>query len=82
MAAEKTRKMPSLTTLILIGTLGGIAFGSIVGPWAANLRFIGDIFIRLIQMSVILLVMTAVSTAVGKMENHSARNRESRLSSM
>ncbi len=55
----------SLTTQILIATVGGILFGSIIGPWAANLKFIGDIFIRLIQMSVVLLVMSAVAAAVG-----------------
>lgn len=55
----------SLTTQILVATVAGIVFGSIVGPWAANLKFIGDIFIRLIQMSVVLLVMSAVAAAVG-----------------
>ncbi|MDR1108698.1 MAG: dicarboxylate/amino acid:cation symporter, partial [Spirochaetaceae bacterium] len=65
MSAEKTKKGLSLTTWILIGTIGGIVFGSLVGPWAANLKFIGDIFIRLIQMSVVLLVMTSVAAAVG-----------------
>jgi len=55
----------SLTTQILIATIGGILFGTIIGPWAANLKFIGDIFIRLIQMSVVLLVMSAVAAAVG-----------------
>lgn len=55
----------SLTTQILIATVGGIVFGSIIGPWASNIKFIGDIFIRLIQMSVVLLVMSAVSAAVG-----------------
>ena len=59
----------SLTTQILIGTVGGIVFGSIVGPWASNLKFIGDIFIRLIQMSVVLLVMSAVAGAVGGGDN-------------
>ena len=68
MAAAKAKKGLSLTTLILIGTIGGIVFGSVVGPWAANLKFIGDMFIRLIQMSVVLLVMTSVATAVGKMD--------------
>ena len=69
---EKVKRMEkkkglsiSLTTQILIATVGGIIFGSIVGPWAANLKFIGDIFIRLIQMSVVLLVMSAVAAAVG-----------------
>ena len=40
-------------------------FGSLVGEWASNLKFVGDIFIRLIQMSVVLLVMSAVASAVG-----------------
>ena len=42
-----------------------LVFGAIVGPWASNLKFIGDIFLRLIQMSVVLLVMSAVAGAVG-----------------
>lgn len=62
---KKKRRSISLTTQILIATAGGIIFGSLVGPWASNLKFIGDIFIRLIQMSVILLVMSAVAAAVG-----------------
>lgn len=63
---EKKKSLSiSLTTQILIATIGGIVFGSIIGPWASNIKFIGDIFIRLIQMSVVLLVMSAVSAAVG-----------------
>ncbi len=63
---EKKKKFSvSLTTQILIATVGGIVFGSVVGEWATNLKFIGDIFIRLIQMSVVLLVMSAVAGAVG-----------------
>lgn len=61
----KKRFKISLTTQILIATVAGIIFGSLVGPWAANLAFIGNIFLRLIQMSVVLLVMTAVAGAVG-----------------
>ena len=63
---EKKKKLSiSLTTQILIGTVGGLVFGAIVGPWASNLKFIGDISLRLIQMSVVLLVMSAVAGAVG-----------------
>ena len=63
---EKKKKFKiSLTTQILVATVGGIVFGSVVGPWAANLKFIGDIFLRLIQMSVVVLVMSAVAGAVG-----------------
>ena len=62
---NKKKFTMSLTTQILIATVGGIVFGSLIGEWAANLKFIGDIFLRLIQMSVVLLVMTAVAGAVG-----------------
>ncbi|MFT8889730.1 MAG: dicarboxylate/amino acid:cation symporter [Ethanoligenens sp.] len=69
---KKTRKLFSLTTQILVATVGGIVFGSLVGPWAANLKVFGDIFIRLIQMSVVLLVMTSVSSAIGNVSNKGA----------
>lgn len=59
----------SLTTQILVATVAGIVFGSLVGPWASNLKFIGDMFIRLIQMSVVILVMSAVIGAVGGGDN-------------
>ena len=62
---NKKRFSISLTTQILIATAGGIVFGALVGEWASNLKGIGDIFIRLIQMSVVLLVMSAVASAVG-----------------
>lgn len=62
---NKKRFSISLTAQILIATAGGIVFGALVGEWASNLKFIGDIFIRLIQMSVVLLVMSAVASAVG-----------------
>ncbi|MGF1685068.1 dicarboxylate/amino acid:cation symporter, partial [Photobacterium minamisatsumaniensis] len=71
-AANKPKEKMSLTTQILIATVGGIVFGALVGPWAANLKFIGDIFIRLIQMSVVLLVMTAVTAAIGNVDNKGA----------
>lgn len=46
---EKKKKFSiSLTTQILVATIGGLVFGVIVGPWASNIKFIGDIFLRLI----------------------------------
>ena len=59
--------MQSTTIQIVIATISGIIFGSIVGEWASNLKFIGDIFIRLIQMSVVILVMTSIISAIGDM---------------
>lgn len=45
----------------------GVVFGLLVGDWAANIRFVGDLFIRLIQMSIVPLVMTSVIVATGSM---------------
>lgn len=72
MSEPKPRLSISLTNQILIATAAGIIFGAVVGPWAENIKFIGDIFIRLIQMSVVLLVMTAVSAAIGNVDSKGA----------
>ncbi len=45
----------------------GIVFGLIAGEWAGNLKFVGDIFIRLIRMAIVPLVMTSVIVATGSM---------------
>lgn len=65
----------SLTAQIIIAVVAGIAFGTIAGEWAGNLKFIGDIFIRLIQMSVVLLVMTSVISAIGEMARNNEENQ-------
>lgn len=65
----------SLTTQIVIAVVLGIIFGTVMGDWAANMKFIGDIFIRLIQMSVVLLVMTSVISAIGEMARGDSENK-------
>lgn len=45
----------------------GIVVGLVAGEWATNLQFVGDIFIRLIQMAIVPLVMTSVIVATGSM---------------
>lgn len=50
-----------------LAAVAGLAFGLIVGEWAANLQFVGDMFIRLIQMSIVPLVMASVIVATGSM---------------
>ncbi|MDG5485018.1 dicarboxylate/amino acid:cation symporter [Mycolicibacterium gadium] len=50
-----------------VAAVAGLAFGLIVGEWAANLKFVGDMFIRLIQMSIVPLVMASVIVATGSM---------------
>lgn len=53
--------------LIGIAAVAGVAFGLIAGDWAANLKVVGDVFIRLIQMAIVPLVMASVIAATGSM---------------
>lgn len=50
-----------------VAAIGGLLFGLIVGEWATSLQFLGDIFIRLIQMAIVPLVMASVIFATGSM---------------
>lgn len=54
-------------TQIAIAAVAGLLFGLVVGEWSANLKFVGDMFIRLIQMSIVPLVMASVIVATGSM---------------
>ncbi|RGZ01828.1 dicarboxylate/amino acid:cation symporter [Clostridium sp. AM58-1XD] len=66
---EKMRKGKlSLATQIIIATIAGVLFGALAGPWSSNLKFIGSMFLRLIQMSVVLLIMSSMAAAVGGTE--------------
>ncbi|MCF4122616.1 dicarboxylate/amino acid:cation symporter [Antribacter sp. KLBMP9083] len=66
----KALRNPALQ--IGIAAVAGIAFGLIVGEWASNLKFVGDLFIRLIQMSIVPLVMASVIVATGSMSGKGA----------
>jgi Na+/H+-dicarboxylate symporter len=48
-----------------IAAVAGVLFGLLVGEWAGNLKFVGDLFIRLIQMAIVPLVMSSVIVATG-----------------
>lgn len=61
------KTLKNLAVQIAIAAVAGIVFGLIAGEWAANLSFLGDLFINLIQMSIVPLVMTSVIVATGSM---------------
>jgi len=66
----KKIKTLSMTKQILIGTLLGIIMGLIFKDKVIGIKIIGDIFLRLLMMSVVLLVMGAVIEAVGNLDYH------------
>lgn len=71
MEVAKKSKM-SLTTQIIVATVSALVIGSLVGPAVKNVEFIGLIWLRLIQMSIVALVMTSVAGAIGKVEGSGA----------
>lgn len=63
----KIKKL-SMIKQILISMIIGIIIGLLFGDKAAGFKIIGDIFLRLIQMSVVILIMGAVIEAVGNLD--------------
>lgn len=55
------------TNQIMVMLVAGVIVGLSVGEAVAPIKVVGDIFLRLIQMSVVLLVMGAVIEAVGSL---------------
>lgn len=66
MATGTTKKKFSLTHGIMTGTILGMICGYLVGPAIAPIKVVGDVFLRLIQMSVPLIILGAVMEAVGQ----------------
>lgn len=66
--SKKTKKRISLTNQIIAGMVIGIIAGLIGGKAIAPVEVVGNIFLRLIQMSVVVLIMGAVIEAVGRLE--------------
>ncbi|OTN75663.1 hypothetical protein A5886_000738 [Enterococcus sp. 8G7_MSG3316] len=64
----KTAIKLSLTNQIMIATILGILCGFVFQGAVSDLKIIGELFLRLIQMSVVVLIMGAVIEAVGGLE--------------
>lgn len=58
----------SMTNQVMIATILGVIVGIIFQEKVESFKVIGDLFLRLIQMSVVVLIMGAVIEAVGSLE--------------
>lgn len=59
------KKKMSLTLKIFLGMALGIVFGLIFGKQISEVKIVGDVFLRLIQMAIIPLIFTGVACAIG-----------------
>ncbi|WP_312442105.1 dicarboxylate/amino acid:cation symporter [Lacrimispora sp.] len=58
----------SMTVQIMIGMAAGLLLGICFGDKVKDIKLLGDIFLRLIQMSVVVMIMGAVTESVAKLD--------------
>lgn len=58
-------KKISLSKKMIIASVCGLVFGILFADYSKDIKFIGDIFLRMMQMSVVFLVMGAMIESVG-----------------
>jgi Na+/H+-dicarboxylate symporter len=63
----------TLSIRILIGLAVGIAFGLFVGEYADNLSWIGEVFIGLVQMTVLAYIVVSLVANIGHLSTEQAR---------
>ena len=66
--SENKRQSLGLPAKILICTALGLILGIVTGGAISEVRVVGDVFIRLIQMSIPLLILGAVIEAIGNID--------------
>ncbi len=63
----------TLSTLILIGVLAGIACGVFFGEYCGFLAIIGDGFIKLLQMTILPYIVVSLISALGRLTMEQAK---------
>ncbi|MGD8982690.1 MAG: cation:dicarboxylase symporter family transporter [Desulfobacteraceae bacterium] len=71
--SSKPARRLSLTSLIWIGLFAGLALGLFIGEYAARLRVVGDIYVGLLQMTVLPYIVVSLITNIGRMSFTEAR---------
>ncbi|MDO3410414.1 dicarboxylate/amino acid:cation symporter [Saccharibacillus sp. CPCC 101409] len=66
----KNKKTLNLTAQIMIAVVLGGLFGYFLSGWAERTAFLGEIFLRLIQMGIVLLILGQMVAAMGSLEIH------------
>lgn len=70
--APKSKKL-DISTMILLGMLAGIIAGIVFGEYATAVKFIGEAFIKLLQMTILPYVMVTIIVGFGTLSAASAK---------
>ena len=71
--AKSPRKRPSLASMTIIGLIAGIACGLFFGEEAARLKILGNIYVRLLQMTVLPYIIFSLIGNLGKLNVEQAK---------
>ena len=63
----------TLSTRIFIGLFAGIATGLFFGELVADLKIIGDVFVKLLQMTVLPYIVVSLVAGFGRMDMQEAK---------
>ena len=61
-------KKLNFTTKIIMGSILGLIVGYILGPNVSYIKWIGDVFLRLVSMVVPILIFTAIVDSVASLD--------------
>ncbi len=64
---DQQRRRPSFTTMIITGVLLGLAWGLFLGEYGAWVKWIGDAYVGLLQMTVLPYVALSLTCNVGRL---------------
>jgi Na+/H+-dicarboxylate symporter len=73
-SAKKHRRRPSLSQAILLALGLGVACGLFFGEYCAPLQVVGDVFIGLLQMTVLPYIVLALMVNIGSLQVDKARS--------
>jgi len=75
MAVISTRRLSqlSLSTWVLVGLIAGIAVGLFVGEECASLQVVGDVYVGLLQMTVLPYIVVSLIVNLGKLDMASCK---------
>ena len=71
--SDNNRPGMGLSTRIFIGLFAGVAVGLFFGELVADLKFFGDVFIKLLQMTVLPYIVVSLIAGFGRMTSAQAR---------
>jgi Na+/H+-dicarboxylate symporter/ABC-type amino acid transport substrate-binding protein len=66
-ATAPKRRGPGLAMQVLIGLVLGVIAGIVFGEWMSNLKIIGDVFVGLLQMTVLPYIVVSLVYSLGRL---------------